>query len=164
MRYEELSSQQKEKLYEDLTLCANNLGSVNSLLHLVESLHSQKESPLSSKDKKYSFSKGFVKWDKFIYKDTLELLFNTILNSDKSGSLMDGLKVKEQKRVTNMLKTLKPVTITVKPKNKKDGEGFKVSIVEVDEKDSSDVSLLFKALFFYRIDFAKKALSYIKPD
>ena len=162
MKFDDLTTSQKEKLFDDLTSSAENLGSVNSLLHLVEDLRAKAESPLSSKEKKFSFSKGFVKWDKFIYKETLDLLFTTILKADKSKSLMDGLKVKEQKRVTNMLKTLKPVTITVKPKNKKEGDGFTLSIVEVDDKGKSEISLLFKALFFYKIDFAKGAMSFKK--
>ena len=44
----------------------------------------------------------------------------------------------------------------------KDGEGFTLSIVETDIKDKATISLMFKIIFFYSIDFAKDALAYDK--
>jgi hypothetical protein len=76
--------------------------------------------------------------------------------------MFDGLKPKKQKTTLNMLKTLKPVIIRVKPKNIKDGDGFTLSIVETDIKDNATISLMFKIIFFYDIKFAKDALDYDK--
>ena len=59
-----------------------------------------------------------------------------------------------------MLKTLKPIVLTIKPKNQKEGEGFKLAIIDTADSEKTKISLMFKILFFHNIEFAKKALAF----
>ena len=162
MKFTDLSDEKQAAFHEELSSCAQKIGGQNFLLQLIEDVKREKDSPLASKEKHFSFSKGFIQWNKAIYQDTLDLLFTAILRAEREGDLLEGLKEKEKKRVENMLKTLSPVTLDIKPKNIKDGEGFSMSIIERDKEGTSSVSLLFRTLFFYNTDFAKKALAYTK--
>ena len=160
MKFIDLTQEQKEAIHQTLNTYATQLGGKNFLLHLIEDVKKAPEHPLTLKEKHFSFSKGFVTWNKAIYKETLELLLNAILREEREGDIFATLKPKEKKRVENMLKTLSPVLLEVKPKNMKDGEGFKLSIIEREDGSDAHLSPVFKALFFYPIDFTKKALSY----
>ena len=162
MKFTDLSAEEQEAFHEKLTECADKIGGRNFLLQLIEDVKREKDSPLASKEKHFSFSKGLIQWNKAIYQDTLDLLFTAILRVEREGDMMKGLKEKEKKRVENMLKTLAPVSLDIKPKNIKDGEGFSMSIIERVEGETSSVSLLFRTLFFYNTDFAKTALAYTK--
>ena len=122
------------------------------------------DSPLVNKDKHFSFSKGFISWNKVIYKETFDLLLTAIITQEREGDVLKGLKAKDQKRVVNMLKTLKPLMITIKPKNIKDGEGFSIPIIDTTDAKETKISLMFKILFFHNIEFAKKALAYGSKD
>ncbi len=59
-----------------------------------------------------------------------------------------------------MLKTLKPIVLTIKPKNIKEGEGFTLAIIDTRDSEKTKISLMFKILFFHNIAFAKKALAF----
>jgi len=160
MKFKDLSVEEKVAIHQALLANATALGGKNFLLQLIEDVKKEPVHPLSSKEKHFSFSKGFVQWDKAIYQETLDGLFTAILTQEREGDVFSGLKEKEKKRTMNMLKTLKPVTIQVKPKNIKEGDGFALSIVELLAEDKPQISLMFRVLFFYNIDFAKTALSF----
>jgi len=162
MKFTDLSTEEQEAFHKELSACTEKLGGRNFLLQLIEDVKAEKESPLTSKEKRFSFSKGSVQWNKSIYKDTLDLLFKAIARSEREEGFMEGLKEREQKRMENMLKTLSPVSLQIKPANAEDGEGFAVSIVQRVEGKTSNITLLFRTLFFYNVDFAKKALGYTK--
>ena len=152
MQFNDLDEKQKNELSVVLNRHAQSLGSVNALLTLIEDLRKRDTIALVSKEKRSSFSVGSISWNKFIYKDTFDLLVNSIIKEDKN----EELKPKEKKNILNMLKTVKPVVIKIKPKNQKTGEGFSFSILDEDSK----ISLLFKIIFIYHMDFAKKALKW----
>ena len=99
-------------------------------------------------------------WNKVIYPETFDLLLTAIITEEREGDMLKGLKERDQKRVVNMLKTLNPVELTIKPKNIKDGEGFSISIVDTSDAQKTKISLLFKILFFHNITFAKQALTF----
>jgi len=160
MNFIDLSKEEKEALHTEILANAVSIGGKNFLLQLIEDVKREDDNPLSSKEKHFSFSKGFISWNKVIYKETLDQLFTAILTQEREGDVFAKLKEKEKKRVTNMLKTLKPITITIKPKNQKEGEGFSFSIVDMADEKKSKISLMFTILFFHNIDFAKKALNY----
>lgn len=61
-----------------------------------------------------------------------------------------------------MMKTLKPIKLEIRPKNKADGEGFNLSIIDTSNEDEIKISLLFKIIFFYNINFVKDILKYKK--
>ena len=160
MKFSDLSKEEKESFSKEILSHAMNIGSKNALLQLIEDVKSEADSPFSAKDKSYSFAKGFVRWDKVMYKETLDLLFTAILTQEREGDALIGLKHSAKKRTINMFRALKPVSIMIKPKNAKEGEGFAVPILEVVEGENTKISLMFRALFFYNISFAKQALSY----
>ena len=162
MNFKDLLEQEKIALHEEIVSCADHLGGQNFLLQLIEDLKDQEQTPLTSKEQKFSFSKGFIKWNKVIYKESYDLLLNTIITQEQKGDPFSECTQKEKKRRINMFKALKPVVLTIKPKNHKDGEGFSVNIVEHHSDDSVEVSLMFRILFFHNIAFAKQALSYGK--
>lgn len=156
MSFSDLNEEKKNKLSQDIKEVAVALGSVNTLLNMVEDMRKDKPSPLVRKETIFSFNGGGLKWNKFIYKDTFDLLVNTIIREDKNGDIFEGVKEKARKNILNMLKTIKPIVITMKPKNQKTASGFSMGILDENEK----ISLLFKVIFIYNIDFAKKALKW----
>lgn len=157
MNFIDLSQTEKETLHKAIVSHANALGGKNFLLQLIEDIKASQESPLTSKDKHFSFSKGFVKWDKVIYKETFDLLLTAIMTEEREGDMLKGFSDRDQKRILNMLKTLHPIRLSIKPKNIKDGEGFSIPIID---KEKSKICLMYKILFFHNIQFAKQALSY----
>ena len=159
MNFTDLSEKNKKLLHTEILSNAENIGGKNVFLQMIEDIREHEASLLSDKSKAFHFNGGNISWNKAIYKDTLALLFEVI---KVDGDMFEGLKPKKQKTTLNMLKTLKPVIIRVKPKNMKDGEGFTLSIVKTDIKDNASISLMFKIIFFYHIGFAKEALAYDK--
>ena len=161
MNFIDLSQEEKIALHSEILAHATSLGGKNFLLQMIEDVKTvEEDSPLVSKDKHFSFSKGFISWNKVIYKETFDLLLTAIITQEREGDVLKGLKERDQKRVTNMLKTLKPLTITIKPKNIKEGEGFSIPIIDTSDAKKTKISLMFKILFFHNIEFAKKALAY----
>jgi hypothetical protein len=57
-----------------------------------------------------------------------------------------------------MIRTLKPLTFTVKPNNGEDGEGFSFNALEVIDDKTTRVSPLFKAIFTMPMDILKKSM------
>ncbi len=157
MNFTDLSPKDKKQLHEEIVSHAHNIGGENVFLQMVEDIREAGMILLLEKSTAFRFNGGNINWSKSIYKDTLTLLLEA-LKSD--GDMFEGLKVKKQKSMLNMLKTLKPVIIRVKPKNMKDGEGFTLSIVETDIKDKATISLMFRIIFFEPIGFTKEALAY----
>ncbi len=161
MNYKDLSLEEKTALHTEILSHATAVGGKNFLLQLIEDVKTvEEDSPLVSKDKHFSFSKGFITWNKVIYKETFDLLLTAIITEEREGDVLKGLKERDQKKVTNMLKTLKPIVITIKPKNIKEGEGFTLPIIDTSDAEKTKISLMFKILFFHNIEFAKKALAF----
>ena len=159
MNFTDLSDIDKKQLHKEILSNSQNLGGENVFLQMIEDIREGGKDLLSEKSTAFRFNGGNISWNKFIYKETLSLLLSAV---KIDGDIFDGLNSKKQKTTLNMLKTLKPVNIRVKPKNIKDGEGFTLSIVETDIKDNATISLMFKLIFFYDIKFAKDALDYDK--
>ena len=157
MIFTDLSEKQKTQLHEEITTHAKSIGGEKIFLQMIEDIRKDGGVELlGDKSTKFRFNGGNMSWSKYIYQDTFALFLKALKSE---GDMFDGLKVKQQKSVLNMLKTLKPVIIRIKPKNMKDGEGFTLSIVETDNKDKASISLMFKIVFVYDEEFAKKLLS-----
>ena len=60
----------------------------------------------------------------------------------------------------NMMRALKPIEITVESKDKESGDGFSFLILDTSTEKKTKVSVMFKIIFFYNLDFAKRALNY----
>ncbi len=157
MNFTDLSEKNKQQLHKEILSNAENIGGKNIFLQMIEDIRENRTDLLLERSTAFRFNGGNISWNKSIYKDKLALLLEVV---KVDGDMFEGLKAKKQKSTLNMLKTLKPVIIKVRPKNIKDGEGFTLSIVETDIKDKATISLMFKIVFFYPIDFAKEALAY----
>ncbi|AXH10528.1 hypothetical protein CP960_12620 [Malaciobacter halophilus] len=162
MKFKDLNEETKDYLYEKITTFSNSLGGINFFLQLIEDIKEQKSNPLLNKSAAFHYSKGKITWNKTIYKDTLVLLYETMKLEEKDKEFFQALKPKAKKNTINMMKTLKPIKLEIRPKNKADGEGFNLSIIDTSNEDEIKISLLFKIIFFYNINFVKDILKYKK--
>ncbi len=164
MNFHKLETQTKIKLHKDLLSNAMSIGGKNIFLQLIEDIREIEENPLTLKTRVISYAKGKIKWNKAIYKDTHILLLEAIKKEEKDGNILEGLTPKKQKAMTNMLKTLNPLTFTIKPKNQNDGVGFTFKIIDFSDTKHTKIDMMFKIIFFYNIDFAKQVLRYEVKD
>jgi hypothetical protein len=158
MIFKNLTIDEKNKLSTELTHYSKNIGGDNFFLTMIENIRESKPNPLLNKTAICHYKNGTLSWKKTIYKDTLTILFNGIRKEEKDGDILDGLNVKEYKQTMNMLKILKPIEITVNPKE--EYEGFSFSILDTTEMKKTKISLIFKIIFFYNIEFAKEVLNH----
>lgn len=164
MIYKNLTDEQKEQIAKEINNYAVAVGGINSLLTMIEDIRGARPNALLNKTAIFHYGKGTLNWGKSIFKDTLTTLFDAMRKEEKDGDMINGLKPKEYKTTMNMMKILKPITITVNPKDEDCG-GFSFTILDVSEPKKTKTSLIFKILFFYNIEFAKEALNYeIKDD
>jgi len=162
MKFNELTDEQQQKLHDEILQNALKIGGKNSFLSMIEDIRATKPNPLLNKTGIFHYSNGRIIWEKAIYKDTLTLLLDSLKKFEKDGSLVKGLNPRKYKTTTNMMKTLKPIKIKISPKNKNSGEGFEFPIFDKIDGENSTISIMFKIIFFYNIDFAKKVLSFKK--
>jgi hypothetical protein len=141
-----------------------SVGGMNSYLSLIDSTRDTKPNGLMNKTAIFHYPSGTLNWEKSIYKDTLTELFSAMRREEKDGDMLNGLKPKEYKNTMNMMRILKPINITVNPKDEK-YSGFSFPILDTSEAKKTKISMIFKILFFYNIEFAKAAIAYeIKDD
>ena len=74
--------------------------------------------------------------------------------------MLNGLESKDYKETMNMMRTLKPITIRVTPKKNEELRGFAFSILDTSVEKKTKVSMIYKIIFFYHIEFAKDILAY----
>lgn len=163
MNFNQLDSKTQEQLHKEVSQNAEDLGGKNFFLQVIDDVKKEKIHPLLNKSGGYHFSKGKITWTKSIYKDTLDLLHETIKKEEADSKYFEGLKPKLKKTTINMMKTLKPVSIKIKPKQRDDGSGFELNIIDASNEDDIKISMMYKIIFFYSADFAKQALNY-KPE
>jgi len=160
MHFKDLTKEQKQELHKELLANANSIGGKNFFLQMIEDIKEQKPHPLLNVTSAYHYPTGIIKWTKSIYKDTLTSLFEAMRKEEKDGDMLNGLSPKEYKTTMNMIRALKPVQITIKSKKEPQLEGFSLSILDTSTPKNTKISLMFKILFFYNIDFAKEVLNY----
>jgi len=163
MNYDNLTNEQKEEISLQIKEDVQNVGGVNFYLGLIESIRETKPNALLNKTAIFHYGKGTISWEKSIYKETLTALFNAMKKEERDGDMLNDLKPRDYKSTMNMMKVLKPITVTIKPKDE-ELEGFSFSILDTSEAKNTKVSLAFKILFFYNIEFAKKALNFRSQD
>lgn len=160
MDFNKLDEQTKQQLHEEILSNANSIGGKNFFLQMIEDIKEEKPTPLINKSGSFHFSKGKISLSKSMFKETHGLLFDAIRREEKTGDMLNGVNPKEYKLVMNMMRTLATVTISVMPKADIDGTGFNFSVLDTSEEKKTKVTFMFKCIFFYSIDEAKKALNY----
>ncbi len=158
--FNDLDDTAKQVYHEQLTECANSFGGTNFFLQLLEAIRRTKPHPLTAKNCEFTFSRGAVKWDKVIFADKITLLVEVRTSESERKNLLPDQSEKSYKRVLNLVRTLKPITFDVIPKNMKDGDGFILHPFDIIDEKTTRLNPLFDAVFFCSIETTKKALAY----
>lgn len=164
MNFNELDLETKNQLHEELTQLATNIGGINSFLQMIEEVKKEKPHALLNKSCVFHFTKGKLNWNKQVYKDSLNNLFSAMRKEERDGDMLNGLNPKDYKETMNMMRTLKPISIRVSPKKDETLSGFAFSILDTSVEKKTKVSMIYKIIFFYHIDFAKDILTYKIED
>lgn len=159
MNFNDLNTEEKQQLHQELLTYAQNIGGLNPFLQMLEDIREEKPKPLLNKTATFHYSSGKILWGKSIFKETLETLYNAMRKEERDGDMIEGTSPKEYKNIMNMMRTLKPISVTVQPKDE-NCQSFKFMILDTTVEKKTKVSLLFKIIFFYNVDFAKQVLMY----
>lgn len=160
MNFNNLDNDLKKSLHEEITAYADSIGGKNFFLQLIEHIKADRTNLVLSKTGTFHFPKGKVCFSKSIYKDTYKIVFDAIRREEKNGDMLDGINPKDYKAVMNMMRALSSTTVEVVPKEESQGEGFSFNILDTSVEKKTKFTFIFKILFFYNIEEAKKALSY----
>jgi len=164
MNFNDLDQTTKQELHLELTSHMNSVGGMNLFLQMLEDIRTEKPHPLLGKTATWHYKNGKITWGKSIFKETLVSLFDAMRKEEKDGDMINGLKPKDYKATMNMMRALRPVSLEVIPKNLEDANGFSVNILDASEEKKTKVTLMFKTIVFYNIDFAKEILNYKAPE
>ena len=156
MSFNNLTQEKRDILQQEILDTAMSMGGKSFFLQMINDIKSSSEHPLSHQSCDFRFMYGKIKWNKPIYKKTLNTLFKAIRYQEKEGVLLDKNFPKEYKSRLNMIKTLKPLEIIIKTQ---DCDAYSCKIFDIIDDDKTEVSTLFKVIFFYNIDFVKKILN-----
>jgi len=154
MKFQNLDKTTKENLHNQLTTYANNIGGKFNFLQMLEDIRSIKQ-PLIKKTASLHYETGKIYWNKNIFQDKSDLLFQTMKKIEIDKDMYAGLNDYKKKKVINMLKALKPIVFEVVP-NDETLEGFEFNLID----ENNEISMIFKIIFFYNIGFAKEILNY----
>lgn len=160
MNFNQLDEEQKNKLYTQAMELATNLGGVNFFLQMIEDIKAEKPHALLNKSCVFHFSKGKLNWNKQLFKESINNLFSAMRKEEKDGDMLNGLAVKDYKETMNMMRTLKPLIITVTPKKVDEPKMFSFPILDTSVEKKTKVDLFYKMMFFYHVDFAKDVINY----
>jgi len=158
MNFNKLDTNLKQSLHEEITACAELIGGKNPFLTMIEEIREQKPNPILNKSGIFHTSKVKISLSKSIFKDTFSTLYDAIRREEKTGDMLNSVEQREYKSTMNMMKTLKNVTITLEVKE--NSSTFVFPILDTKEEKKTKVSFLYKVIFFYHLDEAKKALNY----
>jgi hypothetical protein len=149
----------EQTLGELLRECADSVGGKNFFLTLAETIRSTREGIIVGEKKQINYSNGTMTWNKTLHADNWRLLVETAKVRTKDGNILLSAEDKRHKSILNMIRTLKPLTFTVVPKDASDGEGFSFSALDVIDDKTTHVSPLFKAMFVMPIDVLRKTMA-----
>ena len=160
MNFNDLDLKTKKELHEEVTQLATDIGGANVFLQMIEDIKKEQPHALLNKSCVFHFSKGKLNWNKQIFKESTNLLFLAMRKEEKDGDMLNGLSPKEYKETMNMMRTLKPLIITITPKKVEEPRTFSFSILDTSIAKKTKVDLFYKMVFFYHVDFAKDVLNY----
>ena len=159
MEFYKLDTTQKESIHKIVLEVAMSFGGKNSFLTIIEEMRKEKTNPLLHQSSVFHHPKFKINWTKTIHKDSLTSLFYAVKKEEKDGNLLQNLAPKDYKTTLNMVKALKNLSFTVTPKVDTIQSSTFPLFIEVNDNDAK-LSVVFKAIFFYPLEYLKKALSY----
>jgi hypothetical protein len=93
MKFKELDKKTKQKLHEELSKYAQNVGGKNAFLTMIEDIRSIKN-PLLKKTNSLHYDSGKIYWNKSIFQDKNDLLFQTMKKIEIENSMTLDLQKK----------------------------------------------------------------------
>ena len=140
---------------------SENIGGVNFLLNLIESIKEKKPNALILSEKKVHSKEAKIEWNKIIFKDKFDIL-EDVIRSHKSTegynfNILEQESAKKAKKILNMVKTLAPIEFKVLAN---EGDGFSFKVFDKLEDDFVSINPIFIAIFFCSTEFTKKALKH----
>ena len=158
--FNNLSDEEKLHYHTLLTTAANNYGGINFFLQLLEALREPTVHPLISRHQDFLFDLGDVRWGKTIFNDKILLIEKLRKEKHEDNNLLKNKEGKEYKKTINLIKTLSPITFSVRPALRDDGEGFDFKAFDKVDEETTKFNPLFEALFFCSLTTVKKILNY----
>jgi hypothetical protein len=158
--FNNLSPEKKETLHQQLTTCANNFGGQNFFLQLCEEIREAKAHPLCSRHQDFLSEFGTIRWGKTIFNDKVQMIEQIRSAKRETSNILPSREDKSYKRTLNLVKTLSPITFSVRPSLRENGDGFDFPAFNQIDKDTITLNPIFEALFFANIETVKKILNY----
>jgi hypothetical protein len=158
--FNNLTDEEKLHYHTILTTASNSYGGLNFFLQLVEALRDASPHPLTSRHQDFLFDLGNVRWGKTIFNDKVLLIEKLRKEKNENGNLLANKEGKEYKKSINLIKTLSPITFSVRPSLRDDGEGFDFKAFDKIDEERTKLNPIFEALFFCSLDTVKKILNY----
>lgn len=158
--FNNLTDKQKLHFHTLLSIAANNYGGINFFLQLIEALREASPHALTSRHQDFLFDLGDVRWGKTIFNDKVQLIKETRINRSKEESFLPAADEKKHKKIFNLIRTLEPITFSVRPNFRDDGEGFDFKAFETNAEKQIKLTPLFEALFFCSLDTVRTILNY----
>ncbi len=156
--FNNLTDEEKLHYHTILTTAVNNYGGINFFLQLLEAIREASPHPLTSRHQDFLFDLGNIRWGKTIFND--KILLKQKLRKEKYDKLLKNKEGKEYKKTINLIKTLSPITFSVRPARRDDGEGFDFKAFDKIDDETIKLNPIFEALFFCPINIVKKILNY----
>jgi hypothetical protein len=160
--FNNLTDEEKEHFYQLLTNCANNFGGRNFFLQLIEAIREAKAHPLCSRHQDFLSEFGTIRWGKIIFNDKVQLIEKMRKVKHENNNFLPKKEDKNYKRVLNLVRTLNPITFSVRPSLRDNGEGFDFPAFDTINSETTTINPIFDALFFCNIETVKKILNYKK--
>ncbi len=156
INYDSIENAQKQALKNQLLDNATSLGGKNHFLSLIEAIRISGPNTLMAKDASFQSNKSLIKWNKVIYKENVHLLMKIIQYSGSHQNLMLKEGDRNYKGIKNLVRTISPIKFEVKPKNKKNGDGFVFNFIDIVNKNTCQLSFMFEVMFTLPIKLIKK--------
>lgn len=159
MEFHKLTTDEKLRVRETILKIANHFGGKNSFLTIIEEMRKEKTNPLLHQSSVFHHPKFKINWQKSIHKESLTNLFYAVKKEEKDGSVLKNLTPKDFKATLNMVKALRTIEFVVTSKVDTI-EGLNFPLFDFVDENDAKIGVVFKAFFFYPVEYLKKAMSY----
>jgi hypothetical protein len=158
--FHNLSDEEKLHYHKLLLTCATNFGGLNFFLQLIEALRDASSHPLCSRHQDFLFDLGTIRWGKVIFNDKVQFIEKMRKEKHENGNFLPNTESKDYKRTLNLIRTLSPITFSVRPSLREDGEGFDFKAFDIIDDKTTRINPIFDALFFCSVGMVKAILEY----
>jgi len=159
MEFHKLKQEEKLRIRDIVLNVANHFGGKNSFLTIIEEMRKEKTNPLLHQSSVFHHPKFKINWQKSIHKESLTALFYAVKKEEKEETILKNLAPKDFKTTLNMVKALRSVEFILTPKIS-EIEPFNFSLFDFADENDAKINVVFKAFFFYPVEYLKKAMSY----